>query len=384
MSLAELPVVRPYALPEWLEPRFGCSRLFSLGCEEELFVVDPRSGEPIDDAARVIADARPSGGRLAAELHRCQLELISPICSDAPEAVRSLLALRRSLAAAGGTVMGAGLHPSARFDSSPVASVPRYRRVERDLASLIRAPVGGLHVHVGMPDAETAIRACNGLRRHLPLLQALAANSPFAEGRDSGLASARMGVQRSWPRASIPRAFRDYEDFATTAIELARVAETDDYTWFWWEIRPHPLLGTVEVRTMDAQSSLDAVAGLIALVHGLARHEAEAAGAPLPAHEAIEECSFRATRFGSAARLLAADGSLRPVPELAREALALARPHARELGSDAPLEEIERIVREGNGADRQRRAWRDGGVGLVLRQLVEETLAGAAPPAAEI
>ena len=136
-------------------------------------------------------------------------------------------------------------------------------------------PVGGLHIHVGMPDAETAIRAFNGLRRHLPLLQALAANSPFRHGRDTGLASAREVTLRGWPRSGAPRAMRDFEDFCATAGLLARAADVPDYTWFWWKLRPHPRLGTVEIRALDAQASLEDTAALVALTHCLARHAAE-------------------------------------------------------------------------------------------------------------
>ncbi len=98
-------------------------------------------------------------------------------------------------------------------------------------------------MHVGMPDADHAIRAFNGLRRHLPLLQALAANSPFRHGRDSGLASARDVTMRAWARSGVPRAMRDFEDFEATSAVLARAADVEDYTWFWWKLRPHPRLG---------------------------------------------------------------------------------------------------------------------------------------------
>ena len=242
-------------------------------------------------------------------------------------------------------------------------------------------PVGGLHIHVGMPDAETAIRAFNGLRRHLPLLQALAANSPFRHGRDTGLASAREVTLRGWPRSGAPRAMRDFEDFCATAALLARAADVPDYTWFWWKLRPHPRLGTVEIRALDAQASLEDTAALVALTHCLARHAAEAEPGPDPRPEVLEEGMFRAARFGVAAELPDPDGRLRPVSELLEEALDDARGHADELGCAAALDELPALLRRGGGAGRQRAAHEIGGMGALLRELTQLTGAGTAATA---
>jgi carboxylate-amine ligase len=235
-----------------------------------------------------------------------------------------------------------------------------------------RTPDCALHVHIGMPDPETAIRVCNGLREHLPLLEALAANSPFWHGRDSGFASARRTLRRGFPRVDIPMSFRDFAEYEEVVEAAMAAAEIDDYTFLWWEVRPHPRFGSVEIRAMDSQSSLATVAGLGALVQGLARHLAES-GANAPAkREVIAEASFRAGRDGVEATLLDG-GSLRPVRGIAADLLNVVRPHARELSSDGPLEEIERILVEGNGADRQREAHGRGGMPAVLELLVTET-----------
>ena len=181
-----------------------------------------------------------------------------------------------------------------------------------------------------MPDAETAIRAFNGLRRHLPLLEALAANAPFRHGRDTGFASARELALRAWARSGAPRAMDDYADFVDYAERLTRAAGVRDYTFHWWKLRPHPRLGTVEVRALDAQSSPQHVAALVALVHALARHEATAEPVPGPPPEILEEASYRAGRDGLAAELPDADGKLRPVAVVLEQTLALARPAAEE------------------------------------------------------
>jgi len=226
-------------------------------------------------------------------------------------------------------------------------------------------------VHVGMPDAEAAIRAFNFVRGHLPLLQALAANSPFWYGRESGLSSARAHVFRALPRSEIPPAFASFDEFAERVGRLVAAGDMPNYTFIWWDIRPHPILGTLEVRAMDSQSSHESAAGLAALVHALARRGVEERG-PWVEREVLMESSFRAARDGLYATLWH-DGALRPVPEIARATLELARPYARELGSDAALEGIERILVEGNGAFRQRAAFASGGMQAVLAELVAET-----------
>jgi carboxylate-amine ligase len=255
-----------------------------------------------------------------------------------------------------------------------VVQQPRYTRAAGLLGGVVRrTPDAALHVHVGMPDPDTAIRACNGLREYLPLLHALAANSPFWYGKDAHLASARFVLRRGFPRVEVPRAYRDFEDFEQALVPMLAAADLDDYTSLWWDVRPHPLLGTVEVRVMDAQSSLESVAGLAALVHGLAIHEALSPRYRWMDREPIEESVFSATSHGLDAKLLNG-GRLRPVPELAREAIELAGPYLREAGCSVDaLYGIERILAAGGGAERQRAAHAAGGMEAVLKMLVDET-----------
>lgn len=246
----------------------------------------------------------------------------------------------------------------------------RYREVAAQLRGLSeRTPTCALHVHVGMPDEDAALRAFNGLREHLPLLQALAANSPFWHGRDSKLASGRAQMFRAYPRADIPQAFASWDEYESSADAVRRAGDLPDYTFMWWDLRPHPKLGTVEIRAMDAQSSLRDVLGLTGLVHALARRAAESS--PPPAgwtpREALMESSFRAARDGIGATLWH-DGAMRPVPEIA---------HATMRGLDAAqgLDEIERMLTDGNGAARQRAAYARGGMAELLATLVAEAQA---------
>ena len=353
---------------------FGSSPAYRLGVEEELLLVDPHTHALSHTGSDVLARvAVPEGdGHVDADTYEAEVELKSPVSLDAAEAVGHLAAMRGAIRETGATVIGAGLHPAAAFGDVVHAPGERYAAIVRMLRGLItRTPTAALHVHVGMPDAATAILACNGLRRHLPLLQALAANSPYWFGTDSGFASARAHLFRAYPRSEIPRAFRGFDDYAKVIEKIVSSAEIADYTFLWWDVRPHPELGTVEVRAMDAQSDLRSVAGLAALVHGLAL--AEVAN-PRPAEETgvLMESSFRAARDGLEATIWF-DGELRTVPDVAGRAVLLARRHR-----DVPeLGEIDRIVREGNGADRRRRAFARGGMPAVLSELVAETQATA-------
>ena len=235
-----------------------------------------------------------------------------------------------------------------------------------------RTPTAALHVHVGMPDAETAILVCNRLRAYLPLLQALAAHSPYWYGRDSGLASARSVVFRGFPRSTIPPTFAGWEHYVDLVAWCQATGDLPDYTYLWWDLRPSPRLGTVEVRAMDAQSRLESVAGLAALVHALAVACANGAEEVTPPSEALMESSFRAGRDGLHATVWWR-GRLQPIRRIAADALEVARPYARELDGADALEEIERIVREGGGADRMREAHAAGGMDAVLSQLAAET-----------
>jgi carboxylate-amine ligase len=359
-----------------LDHRFGAGRDFSLGVEEELFLVDPVTGAQIDASAAVLERLGPVDGTVERELHACQVELITDVCATAGEATGTIGGLRRAVTATGAGLLGSGTHPAAFEGTAEITDKERYERIRDLLGDAVADPVGGLHVHVGMPDPETAIRAFNGLRRHLPLLQALSANSPFRHGRDTGLASAREVTMRGWPRSGVPRAMRDFEDFCARSAVLTRAASVPDYTWFWWKLRPHPRLGTVEVRALDAQSSLEDVAALVALVHGLAREAATNGRLPpaLPA-EILDEGAFRAARYGTAAELPDAEGRLTGVAELLDEALALARPHARDLGSEDELDGVRRLLEQGGGAGRQRAAYAIGGMGQLLRETVERTSA---------
>jgi carboxylate-amine ligase len=357
---------------------FGEHPDFTVGVEEELLLVDPDTRALVRTSSALLEAMGLEPRAARHDIYEEQLELSSPVHRESADATAELGRLRAALVEAGGTPMGAGIHPAAELGDVHIVQQPRYTTAATYLGGVVRrTPDCALHVHVGMPDPDSAIRACNGLREHLPLLHALAANSPFWHGQDARLASARFVLRRGFPRVEVPRAFDDFEDWQEAIEPMLAAGELEDYTRLWWDVRPHPKLGTVEVRVMDAQSSLRNVAGLAALVHGLAIHESLSPRRDWLDREPIEESVFQATSHGLAAKLYK-DGRLRPVTELAHEAVDLARSRLREAGlAEEPLDEIGRILSEGGGADRQRRAHADGGMGAVLGLLVGETAATA-------
>ena len=358
---------------------FGTSDPLTLGMEEELLLVDAESHQLAHVAEEVLGAVELPEALAAHEAFASEIELRTPVCHDAGEAAAALTSARAAARAAGATLMAAGLHPAARWGDVRLTEKQRYREIDNTMRSLIRrTPECALHVHVGAPSPDAAVRILNGLRAHLPLLQGLSANSPYWFGADSGLASARFSIVRAYPRRGVPRFFHDWAEYAETVQATGAAGDFDDYTFIWWDARAHPRLGTVEVREMDVQSSLHDAAALAALVQALAAQALEAEpDTHLPA-EAIGESSFRASRDGVDATILH-DGALRPLRDVARATVESVAGHARELGSEDALAGVERILREGGGAARQRAAAKRGGMTGLLAQLVSDSEAAAWP-----
>jgi carboxylate-amine ligase len=354
------------------EHKFGSSTPLTIGVEEELLLVDEGCGL-VAEGQEVLERIEPAHRKaVSTEIFATQIELKTGVCLDAGQAAKELADVRRAVVAAEARLMGSGLYPAESGDPELVEKA-RYESVKKDLASLLATPPCGLHVHVGVPDPETAVAVANAMRHHLPLLAALTANSPFRDGADSGLASARAAAVRSYPRFELPRAFRDYEDFLRVADQLIAAAGVSDYTYIWWDVRPHPNLGTVEVRGMDVQPRPEQNAAIAALIQALAAKEIDSPSAPGLTREAIEESYFQAERYGLEARLMVDESTAAPAPEVARGTLEEARTYARDLGGEGALEEIERILSDGNGADRQRRVHSEGGMEALLADLAERT-----------
>lgn len=360
-----------------MEDAFGSRTPFALGIEDELLLVDSETLALVHNSTSAIdavGEIPAHEGQLAQETHAAIVECKSPVAMKASDAVSMIAQLRQRLVDSDRAIIAAGLHPSAAFGDSVVTDAKRYSNIATEMRGITdRGPMCATHVHVSMPDRETAISCYNGLRYYLPLLQALSANSPFWYGEDSGFASARSLVCRQFPRTVIPRAFASWDDYIELIEAWDRAADCANYTFLWWDIRPHPLLGSIELRAMDAQTNLRNTMALAALIQSLAYAIANGAiSPPEQPTEVVSESSFRAARDGLEATIYW-DGSLTPVRTIISETLAAVAPHARALNTEEELAEIERITSTGNGATVARAAYDRGGIRGVLTSLHERS-----------
>ena len=356
-------------------PSYVAGGEFTVGVEEELMLVDG-AGELLGtEAVALVAclEARTPSGVVTGEVYAAQVELNSPVCAGAGDVWRSLRELRGSVSAQGARGLAVGVHPTASLGAATVVASPRYDRILDEYAGLLRTPTAALQVHVGLPDEETLMLAYRGLRHRLPLLRALAAGSPHWHGLDSGLASTRSAILRSYPRTTVPPLLRSWEEYVTRTEALMVAAEAPDHTYVWWDMRPRPLLGTLEVRVMDAVPSLSAVAGLTALVQGLARRAVESPDPVDLSDEVLAVNDHRVTRYGLEARVVDTDGTVRPMRQVASRVLAEARATLAVDGLEAPLDAVEATLRGPTEPDRQRRLVATGGMPALLADLVGRT-----------
>jgi carboxylate-amine ligase len=367
--------------PSWARWNAGIPQRYTIGVEEELMLLDPAHFSLVQSGEKVLRRL-PDGlsAHVSPETHAAVIELATGIHADVAGAVTELAALRcqlaRELRAMGLRAASAGIYPLAYSGEWTVSGSARYRMVANSLRALARrSPTLALHVHVGVPDAEDAIRLLNRLRSAVPLLLALSANSPFCQGRDSGFASMRTAIFGGFPRTGIARCFADYTDYVETVDALIASAALTDPSFLWWDVRLQPALGTVEVRVMDAQTCVADAAALIALVHSLAQLELEGeAVGPTAGPEVLAENRFLAARDGLNARLI--DPLKRElVPARALLEKLLERCHAQaDAVSSVELDRVARLAHS-NGAERQRLWARQDGL-VQLMSILTQRFAG--------
>lgn len=346
---------------------------FTVGLEEELLLVDAETLQLAPVAGAVLGAMEVPPTAAGHEAYAAQLELRSSPSGTVAEAVEELASLRARAATAGATLLGGGLHPTAGLGDAELVPATRYERVADEMRGLLRrTPESALHVHVGLPDERAAIRAFNAVREQLPLLLGLAAASPWWFGADSGYASARYLLTRSYPGRGIPRPLRDLDELEQLTAATLAVAAMPESTFLWWDVRLHPRHGTIEVRELDAQTRLEDVAALASLVRAIVRAASERDANRHEPSETLAWSAFRAARDGTEASILD-EGRLRPLGDVARALLDRVGPVAREVGDGDALEGIEQILRDGGAAGRQRRAFAEGGFPAVLRLLADET-----------
>lgn len=382
--------------PEWPDrpplTLAGCRHAFdsvspgTVGVEEELLLVSPETLDLVPEN-RAVLEAVAGDERFHPELRASQLEIVTPICGSAAE-VGSVLAEARStlVAAAAGRVriLAAGTHPFAT-DWGEISDEDRYRLIEDEYSWAARRSLTcGLHVHVAVGGADRSLAVFNALRSFLPEIAAVAANAPFHEGEDTGLCTVRPKLMGSLPRTGVPPAFASWEEFVGLVGWGRAGGLIPDATFLWWDLRPHPIHGTIELRATDSQTQVDDAAAIAALVHCLAvslgdRHSA---GERLPAHavERIAENMWRAVRYGVNGTLVDLETGERETTRarIARLVDSL-EPTAAGLACTDELAAIRSLI-AGNGADRQRYVAEREGLSGLASWLVRETEAGAGEP----
>jgi glutamate---cysteine ligase / carboxylate-amine ligase len=370
---------------------FAASTDFTVGLEEEFALLDPRDLELASrfDQMRVAAQADPVlAESISGELIESEIEIRSGRGEDLAAAIAAQRDRRRrlfTLADEQGLALGAtGTHPWSDYRRQKIIDTDHYRRVAEGLKWVAwRNNTFSMHVHVGIRDADRAVRVCDRLRPLLPTLLALSSSSPFLDGQDSGLHSARTQIfTKSFPRCGIPDAFGSWDEFASYVDLLARTDSIVEYTQVWWSIRPHLSFGTVEVRICDAQPTAqesESLASLIVACVAQAARDIDA-GTPFTDHprSLIEENLWRAVRYGLEGEMIDLERMrTQPTYEALERMLEWTAPARRELGIELSFPAL-------NGTQRQRRM-HDSGAGLeeVFAAVVadtRETYAGALEP----
>jgi len=360
---------------------------FSLGIEEEYQTIDPVTR---DLRSHIQTEMLATGKlrlqeRVKAEMHTSVVEVGTRICRNIDEAREDIYELRREmikLAAEHNLKLVAGAtHPFADWRTQEIYPDPRYHQVVKDLQLVARANlIFGLHVHVGIEDREEAIRIMNAMRYFLPHIMALATNSPFWLGLNTGYKGYRAKVFENFPRTGIPDAFSSYSEYDEYVKLLVKTNCIDNGKKIWWDIRPHPFFNTVEVRACDIPLRAEETVAIAALIQATAAylcrlHEANQDFRQY-ARPLLMENKFRAVRYGLDGKLIDF-GRQQEVPErdLLEEYLVLIDREVDELGSREAIDGIRRILQTGTGADRQLKVFEDTGGDLkaVVDYMAKET-----------
>jgi carboxylate-amine ligase len=377
-----------------LDHQFGQGPAYTLGVEEEYMLLDGESFDLVQRIDTVLAAfvGHEDEARMKPELMQSTLEVATPVCRNAGDADRELRRLRRSvrdIAATNGLRMGsAGTHPFSLFERQRITARDRYRALVDQMQYVARRElIFGLHVHVAVDDPDKAIAVNNGLIVDLPLLLGLSASSPFWRGEPTGLASTRQPIFAAFPRSGPPPRFRDYEEYAEVIGYLEHTGCIADYTHIWWDIRPHPKLGTVEIRICDCVTRVEDAVAIAAFCQALVKFYSEQyeEHGDVPSYHRLltTENKWLAVRYGLQAPLMDLGTKRRnrvAVAQLVRRRLRELEPHARELGSEEELQGVREILRRGNGSDRQLRVYNaNRDIVEVAREIAEATEAAAEP-----
>jgi len=360
------------------DARFGAGAPYSLGVEEELMLVDASSLDQVPAVARVLDRAATPG--LKTELFASIVESNTEPLESPSDLDAALRALRRAAAGAahaeGLAIAAAGTHPFADPQQQAIVDEKRYTSFAGYGGVTVRRQgVQGLHVHVGMPSRDACWSCLELVLPWLPVVLALSANSPWFRGERTGMASNRAPVLAELPRAGAPPAFASYGEWEAWLGRLVRLGVAEDHTRLWWDVRPHPTFGTLEVRVPDQPTDVGLAAAFAALLQALCL---TALDGGLPARGGLladrgradyAQNRWAAARFGPRAELLHPDGrSVVAAAELGAELLELVAPAARQLGGDALLGRIDPQVCEADLQLRNATA-QEAAADLVVRSL---------------
>lgn len=359
-----------------METNFGSTRPYTVGIEEEFQMVAPDTRE-LTPAIDAVLEAGEDLSWITSELSQSCVELVSPVFDGVAELGKELPTLRRKLGAlardCGVRLSAAGTHPFSNPVEQPFTRGEHHLKVEEQMGWVARTQaIYGLHIHVAVPEEETAIKATGVLSRHVPLMIALSGNSPFWRGSDTRLSSTRIKVFEIFPRSGLPPAFPDWKAFERHVETLIDSGNIPDYSWCWWDVRPHPKFGTVELRSPDVQTDVSYTISLAALVQCLvATADEREPENPL----LTEENKWLATRHGLDAVFFDfSDGEKLSVRDLARRLVEELGPAAQDLGCENELQGILEIVDRGSGANLQRKTYEKyGSLEAVVDQLVDST-----------
>jgi glutamate---cysteine ligase / carboxylate-amine ligase len=354
-----------------LDHRFGAGPPLTVGVEEEYMLLDPSTLELVSGVEPLLEEAAASEyhDRLKPELMQCVLESGTVPCdtiADVSADLRRIRAWISERAEAHGMRLGASAtHPFSLFERQKITARDRYRALVEMLQYIARRElVFGMHVHVAVPSPEACLAVMEGVLIELPVLLALSTNSPFWRGEATGLQSTRSQIFASFPRSGLPPRFESYQDYADAVGFMEATGAIADYTHLWWDVRPHPRFGTLEIRVMDVQTRVEDTVALAAYVQCLVKHlldQLESGRPVLSYHRMLlSENKWLAARYGLEAPLmdLAAGRRVKlPARTLARRRLRELKPIARELGCQDALARIEWILDNGTGADRQLQVW---------------------------
>ena len=357
---------------------------FTIGIEEELMIVDAEGFNLVNAIESLLEDA--PDGEIKPELMESVLEIATKPCADTTEAGEQLRSLRRQVrekAAERDLRIGsAGTHPFAMWEDQRIVARPRYRDLISALRFVARQElIFGMHVHVGIDDPDKAIHVADGMRVHLPVLLALSANSPFWRADLTGLVSTRTPIFRAFPRVGIPPRWGTWSDYANQIEFMISSGVMEDYTYLWYDVRPHPNLGTVEVRVCDSQTRVEHTVALAALTQAMVKELAEHFDAGLELSDypwqMLDENKWLAARHGLEGELVDLPTNNRvSTRELARRLVGRLREHAQDLGAAGDLEGIEDLLTRGNGAQRQVVVYEaNHDLGEVMAEIVAATAA---------